>query len=538
MYTIDNLVNLIINKKFKTSYLRFGEVKENILKNDLEDISKEFKNIFTDFVINEFYKTSLQSDSMVKLIFENFNQAILLYIDKKKLNKNDIIFIYKGGNVLRTVAYESMHELPGFISNNIKNYYKDYFKKSDNDFSIIINPNLENFDEIYDDMKNLAYLIQNYLRNSYILNQTKYFDYYRLNNLEKTKILSNYIDKLNSTNIVQNKLHNYNGKFIGIVFGKNNYFSEESTIKNKIFNKIKDKETWFIDENQRTKKEKKSLTSDLVNLIELSTINEPVTTNYDPNIYIEGPEFYISSNDSLSFSINNSNISFALIRTKILVNLYFQNLDGTIKIINSSGELIDVSIPNKYDSSIKNFYNNINKFITVYTFPIENNNVNFKSYTLEYLTHDLEYILFDQTDTPWEQNKYQKRIKRLLYMYFILLIINRKYNLEQKIQYISFFSKLINNLIKSNNKEITNYINEFINKTDDNSKKFPYRNMFVSLNKILKIVNINKDELLEYLKLLQENFNLQINILNDIDKYKKSPVIFTEKMIENLAQLG
>lgn len=99
MSHLDLIVEHVLTKNFKTEYLRFGKKDEYEITDKIDDTKKELKNIFTDFVIKEFYVTPLQSDSMVKLIFENYYQAISTYIKKKGLKENDIVFIYKGGNV-------------------------------------------------------------------------------------------------------------------------------------------------------------------------------------------------------------------------------------------------------------------------------------------------------------------------------------------------------------------------------------------------------------------------------------------------------
>ena len=498
------------------------------------DTRKELKNIFTDFVIKEFYVTSHQSDSMIKLIFEIHNKAIAYYIKGKGLKKNDIIFIYKGGNVLRAVAYETMWELPGFIAEKIKAYYQNYFKKSDNDFSIIINPHLSNFQEIYNDIKNLAFIVQNYLRNIYIADNTTYFDYYRLNDTEKVKILNKYVDKMNSSNTVTQKLHDFDGEFIGIVFGNNQYFTDKN-FKPKTFDPQKDMEIGLISEEERTKEIKKGFTTNLVNLVELNVKDNIDVLSYDPYKFRDAIEFYISLNDSLTFgNVSSGKASFLLVRTKISVNAYFMNSDGKVKMIKLSGELIDVSVPNQLESSLVHFYDNLNEYVTTYSFLYGDKDINFKSYSIEYLTNDLEHILFDYSAVPWDDNKYQKRIKRLMYMYFILLLINPKYNIKIKHKYVSYINHTINTL-QTNNLKL---LNKFLQTTHDDTKKYPYRRILKNVSDLQNIPNLSNKDFAEYIELIKENLTLQLELLNDIDKYKKNDNIFTYKQIESITAMG
>ena len=528
---LKELIDTILKKDFDISYLEFGKKLEYEISEEITDKKKELKNIFTDFVIKEFYVTSHQSDSMIKLIFETHHEALSHYIKKKGLKEKDIIFIYKGGNVLRTVAYETMRELPGSIADKIKAYYQNYFKKSDNDFSFVINPHLTNFQEVYNDIKNLAFVVQNYLRNVYIANNTKYFDYYRLSDVERNKILKKYIDELNSSATVTQKLHGFDGKFVGLVFGNNKYFTDDD-LKQKTFDPQKDMNINFVNEQQRDKKIKKVFSAKLINPVELDIGNYISSSDYDPNKFRDGAEFYISANDSLTFGQKEKKASFALIRTKISVNAYLKESDGNIKL---NGELIDVTVVNKLDANIAYLYDNMSKYVTTYTFPYGDENVNFKSYSIEYLTKDLEHILFLFSEFPWDDTKYQKRIKRLMYMYFVLLLINSKYDLLMKKKYINFMYTAVKKLKKDKNLSL---IRSFLEKTTDDTKKHPYRELFENLNEKMTHPDLSGKDLAQYLDLIEENLILQLEILNDISEYKNSEIVFTQRMIENVGQMA
>ena len=97
---------------------------------------------------------------------------------------------------MRIVAKEFMHELPGSIADILEKYYNKEFKKSDADFSIYINPSIQNFDDIYEDTTNLSYLILSYIRTIFLLNENTFFDFYKKNDDIRRDILLEYFKKL------------------------------------------------------------------------------------------------------------------------------------------------------------------------------------------------------------------------------------------------------------------------------------------------------------------------------------------------------
>lgn len=207
--------------------------------------------------------------------------------------------------------------------------------------------------------------------------------------------------------------------------------------------------------------------------------------------------------------------------------------------ITLTGELIDVSIPHVCDDNIEHFYNNLNKYVTTYTFKFEEKNLNFKSYTIEYLTNDIEHILFENGTRPWEDKKYKKRLGRLLYMYFILLLLNNNYNLNLKVKYLKYIENIMSKLETETD---INLMNEFIENTNEDVKKYPYRYIFKGLLNVYEkdekersMPENENQSIMEYIKIVKENLELQLELLKDIQKYKSSDIIFTEKQIREMS---
>ena len=101
-------------------------------------------------------------------IVDKIHKIVLdLYKEKKNLNKLDILFVYKGGNLLKNIKDMFFTKLPGDASETINKKYTPFFAKSDLDYSIYINPKLNDYDIIFNDICNLAYKIQMSLKQYY-----------------------------------------------------------------------------------------------------------------------------------------------------------------------------------------------------------------------------------------------------------------------------------------------------------------------------------------------------------------------------------
>src|SRR5690606_38761436 len=114
---------------------------------------------------------------------------------------------------------------------------------------------------------------------------------------------------------------------------------------------------------------------------------------------------------------------FNLTRTKLHFTL--QDQDGNQQPV--EGELIDVSINHRDDTRLRHFFEHLGSQIVTYTLkhPDTDVTLTFKSYSLEYVTSDLEGILFLSFEVPWEDPKYVKRLNRLMYVYFIDIFVKR-----------------------------------------------------------------------------------------------------------------
>ncbi len=561
----ENLTDLVINKRFSTKLLFDGQKIINQVTDTKQLIqpTKEFKGVCTDLIVNDFLKTPDQIKQFIKLIIETFEKAISYYEQKKGLEQNSIIILYKGGNILRFVASESMRALPKTASDKIIDYYKPYFKRSDADFVIYINPKLHNFDDIIEDITNLSFLLQNQIRNVFLQNMDKYFEYYRLSVKEREKILNQVLKKLNETETVKEKMFGFDGKFSNFIF--NNIKVGTDNFEKLDFISKRDFEIGF--ENPTGDGIKYTYTVDLlpIHLVnpasssynDLKFIIDRQIPIYDQKI---NSELFMSVNKTLKFKDPAKLLtSFRLTRTKITFGATFEYFEYEIKekitkYLKLDGELMDVSIVDKADSGLEHFYTNSERFVANYSIGTDADKFNFKAYSLEYLIEDLEYILFDEVDFPWTDTKYEKRIRRLLYMYFIVLLINPKINNKIRIEYLTFIKINITDKIaeifktdseatkgrikKELLKNITHFLRPEISK-DKEEKKYPFRELVKNIARtLLNIKAENLDKFKNYDDILSENLILMIEALNDYEQFIKNDGTFKRTSLYEGKALG
>ncbi|XWV25426.1 hypothetical protein QJ856_gp0336 [Tupanvirus deep ocean] len=489
---IEEIVHLVINGKLDTKKLWYpvGITTSRDEGRALVEPVKELKGVMTDLVVYEFLKTPLQLCNFISLVFTTFDLAIKTYNKTKGFSDKDIFFVYKGGNILRFISNKVFYMLPGRVKDDMLSYYRDAFKKSDADFSIYINPLLDNFDQAFNEITTIAYFVQNYLRNVFLSNPKKYFDYYSLADLAKRDLYLSYLEKLNNAEVIKSGV--IPGKFLEL-------WSPDIDVGKKYLPK-KDLEIFFekispalqglpinksvtVDANNKSvtvNANNKSVTVDANNKSKIvnqnnksvNANNKSITTavNLRPihieefeekelenladaqlDIYgnISQSEMYVSINRTTTFLAHGGIVSFNLVRTKVSFNAIRavpnQSTGADEYLVDRiDGELIDVSITNKQDYNVKHFFENVDKYIVEYKLEEGECNVPFRAYSIDYLIEDLENILFVHNEYPWDDAKYAKRLKRLIFMYYLSLFLSDEFdNNKDRIRYLYSLKKLV-----------------------------------------------------------------------------------------------
>jgi hypothetical protein len=337
----------------RTLQQKLADVTTNEIIRNLTD--KQYKNIFAGF-------------------YKPMNRILIEYCRLKKLSPlTDIVLFYKGGNVFRILLTE--------ITQMLKNdKYKNLMKRSDADFQIYINPDLENNDIIRKEVSLLVLYVLHYFRD--YVRETKLLKFTR--NVDALENIKNeYLKELNKNCLKVKHIYvDFSGKAsrkdIKIGVGKINNTDDEFVMVRGY--------------------------PSLVNGID----NHPTT-------------YFISYNTALDFKRkDNLRATFDLLRFRRNFRLKVL-LDTNEEIfVNVPFEIIDVSIPHSDDFGLKKLKNHITELTTTYMFkPETGNSFSFKAPTVKYQLKDLHDLLFYQNEYPWLDIKYEKRITR----YFLSILL-------------------------------------------------------------------------------------------------------------------
>lgn len=443
-----------------TKYLNNPSFLNNVIFHNIQTNSivvekdkRELKKQATDFI------TNLIKDKQHKIIHYIiifFNIVIRDYIDNynNKLSYNDIMFVLKGGMSLH--YYFKKYT---FSNINIEEYLQEYFKPSDIDFEIIINPNLHNYEIIFEHVSIITFNALHSIRKMYLE--------WSPNNYENVE---DFIDKLNNINVnIQIDNITFDGQQYDYIITKINGITKIG---------------YILSNNQNN--------------------------------------FYITYNNSLDFEFFNE-IQNKLIKTKfnlIRVKKYVSGLCNNIICdygefncqnsisINCPSEFIDISVPHCNSYKINKFIGNYNisEFIDN-EFKIEHKETNksyfINTYNLLYFINDLMYILYLTVNFPWDDEKYLKRINRL----FICLVLYANNNSNVINILTQYFESLKNDNDYSNDNNIIEIVNTIIKYNDNIRTKINSDNNTQFLEYINDVLKI-----LEVLKSIKFNVNRSANI--------------------------
>lgn len=482
-------IEQIVNKLSKTKIPSYKSHKHFIVDHDITtqyvDLKREYKDLCTDIVTKYFLSSDKCLFNFLAMVCSLHNSAIAIYRKKHKLTPTDLFFVYKGGNILRIVSNDFNKQLPSFVSSLLKEKYDKYFTRSDCDFSIYIDPHLDNFDQIYQDMTMLTYLIQVKIRGIIAKSPTDYFDFYKYTDEFKTSILDKYFTDIKNSASIKDPLNPiFNGKVpTGISF-----VNAVSTLPTDLPFTYKGSSDFFIQ---------------FANKLQTKIAFFPVC---------EPHSLYVYANETLDFyGMPETRSKFNLVRTKAMFNLFFDDNKTLFKI---GGELIDVSVDHKYDHKLIDMYSSgkksVNRNISQYAMTFNDTDIEFNSYSVQYLARDLELILFVD-HIPWADRKYVKRLYRLLYLYlidiFTLYNDNSKRLAIAKSMLSTFSGKIDSNSLSKLRTQIP--------------KEVLYNRMIDYIeNNIMPIVNdTNVDDYNQFIVHIADNMKIAIEVCNNLTHY-------------------
>lgn len=557
---IATIIDYVTTGKFKFPV----DMRETPITTEKETVlpvnhKKEFEGIVTDFVTNEFFKNPATMAKFIKLMSTTFTSALHFYKQRSGLNDQDIIFIYKGGNILRLLAYEFMRDFPGDVAELLFKYYSSFFKKSDADFSILIRPTLPNFDKVQEDVTNIAYLLLIIIRIEFLKDPSKYFDFYTDNTETQTATLNSYFDKMKNAEALKDSTNKfYGGSIESVTLGKfsvgnpkNITSSVRSDYLIKMYQPIQT--GGFIMARNQNGLVQFGRAQDVMNPETVNTFVPVQGKEYVQNIQLvpifksqllgldniksqeqqiygdqEQRELYVSVNKTLTFEKVNNIIAFDLVRMKAnFVSMLV--LNGKEYRVQFGGELIDVSIVKKETSDIADFFEHLSTYVREFT----TQDFKFMGTSYQYLIHDLEKILFTVSVFPWDDNKYGKRINRLLFLYLIDLLDSNK---KIAVSDVKVFIEEIKDQFKLEDQAQPENIMKHIEFT--NYKQLHIGTLLNNYIKMLQTPDIDKEKLKEFAKLIVSNLDIMVNAIDKINQFiANSGKVNTDKAY-NIDQFG
>lgn len=436
---------------------------------DYSKSNKKFlEDIFTDFNTINFFNSLISRLRFIKLVIYTFNEFFkVIYLKDDRFNSNNLNLMFKGGTVIRFILSEYMRGFSKNIQDFIKQDIKKNIKMSDYDFEFMSSSNITQEDFIQFNI--LTYLVTILIRNNLYRNRYFMFDFFQLS--EKTQItkmkevklrLQNEVNT-NSKNMDDNNLFkNINIQYIDFIGCSNNIVISPKPKDNNILQKYKTitktnnhqyckKDYGIIPDGSGDISNDKLYIIQAMDLLQLYKIPNDIikhiiypykSFNKDEpgrNIY---NRFIATHNPLVENSSDPDNIiKFQLNRIKYIYNIYFSkeiDINGNKKTLYIKlpllGEILDLSHAYIADRK-KNKFNvdfNRNQYFKKYSFL--NYDLDFYSYSVIGLIADLDSIIFSETHyKPWNDIKYAKRLKRILYLYIFYLFSNKidiKYNIK------------------------------------------------------------------------------------------------------------
>lgn len=489
-------------------------------------VKKEFYDKLTDLVSNEkVFTNQIEIFNFQFLVNTIMKKQIDLYITSNELQADSIIFLYKGGTTMRILFNKYKTQVfnkwySPFVDEFIK-YFDPYFKRSDSDYEIKINKDIytdkKQFTRIVYDLskivtKTLHYITRQIKENSDMFQCLVPLFKISSSDLSKKIDIVNEIlkeSKINSLNklrkdiakqrnmpelqikqdevILTDREHFLSSveKFIGLTIGELNIFKENETIPDNFDYIIKNEDTLLFTQGtvlaeksdemvekevlfKATKKISASKNNYYLTFIDFDR-GDGVKDKYPKLIYTSPNEehdgIYTYLNETTRFKKNTQVNEFLLHRAKINSVFYYKTMDNKYGYIDFPSELIDISISlydeNETDAPKFEFNNHIKK----YKYSNSGDTLVFWSFSIPGFINDINTALFYENEFPWEDVKYDKKIRRLLFFILIEFINtenNRYDNPEEAFNYLQQFLNLLLEGSNDDKKNSKTYLDNYI----------------------------------------------------------------------------
>jgi hypothetical protein len=448
-YLIDNIEKESLVPTFDYNRGKYGLLEKSASK---EDPMRELKDACTAVVTKVILDDQATLFNYLSLVVTTVNTALDRYKKKHHIKKEDIIFFYKGGNVLRLVSSTFFSKMPYKARAILENVYTPYFARSDSDFELFINGNIENFDKIHRDCLQLIYVCGVTVRNTMEETPDKYMGFFKLNRKKQQELISapEVIDPFINAACYSDPTNTrvFGKTFTGlqflsylyvappsspwqsmpsdsrVMFGRRDFImqfvKEESTddAQDQIGGASRRYSSKSSSKARRSKSKTTTSVASLLKSIPSSSSSNSVQEASRPSVIFPTSTgthtLFCYINDTLLYHPEirpDLDSHFALFRIKVHFNLF---LDG--EVITVPGELLDVSMPYENDFKHRRLSKiPYNRAFHTYKISSGASVLELESYSLHELGYDILQMLFFE-ELPWNIRKYEKRMHRCMFL--------------------------------------------------------------------------------------------------------------------------
>ena len=585
LMNVDKIIQAVFNEDIKKQTVdiddRIPEEKREYLEFDagddenFVDPEQPLKDTMTNLVTTQFLRHNAANKRFLTVVINIFNTAVDLYkrlYERKygtRLEEKDLIFMYKGGNVLRVIYHTYLNEQPRIVTELVQKTFSDYFKKSDADFQIYIGPDIAHYDKVYEDIQLISYLLLVRIRHIYTINPYLTLNFDKLKDEFQKDILTKIVNDVNDLHMLQpgytlgGKPGDYAGaKLINLVYGdlETGKIPEGAELVDDTRLRA-NFETYMKEPGSKrpdiaiVKHPHKNYTA-IYKLMYLNRLRSAagldlIDKEIQEGLYGDADRdmHYISWNNSIDIMKRGTfKLKFALVRMKINMKGFFQFPNGKIGCLNMGGEFIDVSIPHREATETGPFYAHYNDYVQKLKISISSDNskiypgmyVTYDSYTLRYFIKDLHKMLYDEPLYPWHAHKYEKRLYRtgvLSMLDTLYVIMGQDPTIASGLSYsqkldiyrddITKYKDMLEGIKEDRprHRDPAFISSEFKYKNADGSISYQYHNAYQScrINELITDGAFsnpdNVDKMNEYLDSLIEVQNTILNVIRAKKKY-------------------
>jgi hypothetical protein len=395
-----------------------------------DDCKKTLSSVLTNLINREVLEANTErSEGFQNFVISIFEDILGKYRKMRNINETNLFFVYKGGSVLSMIFSEYIDKLPQNFSENKEFFtelgkFNSLFLKSDSDYSIYINPQVNNYDTVFYECNILTCLCLNQIRRILLENKARIFgnENYGLNDALLHRAMSELNRTIISSPECRNKylIEQDSGRIqceiqrinIGNLNVKANLkqelkevgmFQKDSSSFDRVddtgssFDRVETSGSFEQVDVVRNVSKRSDFIIFYKRYPDLKSVYDMEHTNND---------IYMSINETLKFSMS----SFVLHRLKLNFDCYCQNNS----LIKMNSELVDVSIPRATDRSLIHVLTHLDIFFDKIQITT---NLAYNRYSIEGMVFDLFYVVYLQAK-PWENAKIAKRIGR----FFVMLL--------------------------------------------------------------------------------------------------------------------